>query len=123
MINVLRAYKCIQSDPKAALEHCDEALVSLRKFNEIVCSGRSSGNKLIQKFEILINDWLLSAQTYVWTNNKLKNMALFNQTLKNFQNLILDFPELNCKVISILMRLLYFNLINYNHDIKTKKLN
>jgi hypothetical protein len=91
----LKAYNCILTKPKSALDHCIDAADSLRKFNE--ASSMNSSSELVEKFKLLINDWLLSAQSHLWTEHSIKDIGLFNQNLKEFQNLIVDLPELNFK--------------------------
>lgn len=94
--SVLSAYKCIVNEPEAAFGHCTDAVESLQKFID-TSSMHNKSNHLIEKFELLINDWILSAQTYMWTNKKMHDINLFNKTLKNFKNCIVNFPELNYK--------------------------
>lgn len=96
-MNVLKAYKCILEEPRKSLLLCKQAIVALEKFNDTK-SVYGKRNDLIQKFELLINDWILSAQTHVWTDHKINDITLFNEALNNFQALTVYFPELCYKV-------------------------
>lgn len=95
VVNVMKAYKCMLKEPHKSLRLCKKAVEALEKFNEASLCGKR--NDLIQKFELLINDWILSAQTHVWTNHKINDITLFNEALKNFQTLTVNFPELSYK--------------------------
>lgn len=93
VLNVLKAYKFILEEPRRSLALCKQAVEALEKFNETK-SLYGRRNDLIQKFELLINDWILSAQTHIWTNHKINDIMLFNEALKNFEALTVYFPEL-----------------------------
>lgn len=58
----------------------------------------NGNNHLIEKFELLINDWILSVQSYLWTKHRIVELDLFNETLVDFQALIGNYPQLNFKV-------------------------
>lgn len=95
IINVLKAYECIIENPETTIDYCSKAALSMRKFNMITKGGN---NHLVNKFEMLIYDWLLSAQTHLWSNHQIKDIKLFNETLKNFESFVVNFPELIMKV-------------------------
>jgi len=75
-------------------------------------------SEIVKKFKLLIIDWLLSAQSHLWTEHKIIEIGLFNETLKEFQNLIADLPELNFKAKMYEIILMYasnrnpINLLN-----------
>lgn len=52
----------------------------------------------MQKFELLIYDWILSSQTYLWTKKRSADLDLFNQTLKKFKKIAVNYPQINYKI-------------------------
>ena len=96
--NVLKAYEHVRNEPTRALALCKEAVVCLKSF-EATMNIYSTNYYLIEKFELLIYDWNLSAQTFIWTQNKQFELDLFNECLNRFQNLTVNnYPHLSSKV-------------------------
>jgi hypothetical protein len=101
VLYVMKAYKYILNEPEKTLDLCKQASEALNRFNR-TSSLYDKPNALIQKFELLINDWILSAQTHIWTNHKINDINLFNATLKNFQTLTVNLPDLSYKVCAFI---------------------
>jgi hypothetical protein len=53
---------------------------------------------LVEKFEMLIYDWILSSQTYMWSLKQSTELELFNKVLKKFKKAAIRYPQLNCKM-------------------------
>ena len=51
-----------------------------------------------QKFELLIYDWILSSQTHLWTKKRSADLDLFNQTLKKFKKIAVNYPQISYKI-------------------------
>lgn len=114
ILNVLKAYECVISEPNDALNFCKIAYNSIKKFNELF-NLYGNDNHLIEKFKLLIVDWILSAQTLLWSKHKIHDVNLFNETLKVFKELIQDYPELVFKVRMYETVLMYLSNRNPIH--------
>jgi hypothetical protein len=76
----------------------------------------------LKKFELLVYDWALSAQTYMWTEHKRFELGLFNECLSRFQSLTMTgYPHLSPKAKMYATVMLYstnrnpITLLNATH--------
>ncbi|CAF0984432.1 unnamed protein product [Brachionus calyciflorus] len=95
IVLLLKAYENI-SEPEKVLDYCKKSVAALENFNN--GNNVNSHSYLVEKFELLVYDWLLSVQTHLWTKKKINDLSLFNKCLRNFKAKVLDYPELNYKV-------------------------
>ena len=113
----MKAYECLTDQSENFLINSRESLDSLKKFKSNKINNSNyleevdfiiflSINRInlkilffvIKKFELLIYDWILSAQTHLWSKNRILKIDLFNQSLRAFQDSITNCPQLNYKV-------------------------
>lgn len=96
IISALKAYECLSNQPQGVLDNCSRTVEFIQKF-KLNSHSYNTSNYLVEKFEILLYDWVLSAQTHVWTKHRLCKVELFNQSLREFQNFLNNYPQLNYK--------------------------
>ena len=122
--NVLKAFERVQSEPEQALKFCTQAVADLKSF-ETHMNMYSTNYYLIEKFELLIYDWILSVQTHLWTQRNMIQVALFNECLSMYQSLISNYSHLNSKAKMYETILLYstnrnpINLLNATYKQST----
>ena len=47
---------------------------------------------------MLIYDWCLTSQIYIWSNHKQIELEFYNESFMRFKDLIDDFPRISYKV-------------------------
>jgi len=96
VLTIIAAYEQLIIDKKPV-----DAVVLIKKASECISMFEAKSNPvnviLIEKFEVLIYDWILSAQTYIWTHYKYHELSLFNKSLVRFKTLVANYPQLSYK--------------------------
>lgn len=97
IIHILKAYEFLFSDgdEKKTFEHSKRSIDLLNEFNKL---KTSANNSLVEQFELLVYDWILSSQTYLWSAKRSTDLDLFNQAFKRFKKIALNHPQISYKI-------------------------